>query len=82
MSEKSRSKIIERNGSCLGGASRFTAKSISKNVIACNCGMCRKWGSEPLMAVECGTDVSLTGEETISIFELSAWAERDFCNQY
>jgi len=43
--------------------------------------MCRKWGGGPLLAVDCGTDVSFAGEEDISIFDSSAWAERGFCNQ-
>jgi hypothetical protein len=28
----------------------------------------------------CGTDVSFKGEENISVFNSSAWAERGFCN--
>jgi len=33
------------------------------------------------MAVNCGTDVSFEGEENISVFNSSAWAERGFCNK-
>ena len=31
------------------------------------------------MTVECGTDVSFEGEESISIYNSSDWAERGFC---
>ena len=73
--------VIEGSGSCLCGATRITAKSINQNVGACHCTMCRKWGGGPLMAVDCGTDVSFEGEENISVFDSSKWAERGFCNK-
>ncbi len=75
------SDVIEGRGSCLCGAIRITAKNISKNVGACHCSMCQKWGGGPLMAVDCGTDVSFEGEENISVFNSSEWAERGFCNK-
>ncbi len=75
------SDVIKGNGSCLCSAIRITAKNINKNVGACHCGMCRKWGSGPLMAVNCGTDVSFEGEDNISVFNSSDWAERGFCNK-
>jgi len=75
------SDVMEGKGSCLCGATRFTAKSISNKVGACHCGMCRKWGGGPLLAVDCGTDVSFAGEESISVFDSSAWAERGFCKK-
>ncbi len=31
------------------------------------------------MAIDCGTDVSIQGEENVSVFQSSAWAERGFC---
>ena len=73
--------VIEASGSCLCGATRITAKSISKNVGACHCSMCRKWGGGPLMAVDCGTDVSFEGKENISVFNSSEWGERGFYNK-
>ena len=61
------SDVTEGRGSCLCGATRFTAKSVSKKVGACHCSMCRKWGGGPLMAVDCGKDVSFEGEESVSV---------------
>lgn len=75
------SDMIEGKGSCLCGAISFTAKNINKNVRACHCKMCRKWGGGPLIDVDCGTDVTFEGEENISVFNSSEWAERGFCNK-
>ncbi len=75
------SNVIEGRGSCLCGAIRITAKNMNNNVGACHCGMCRKWGGGPLMAVNCGTDVSFEGEDNISVFNSSDWAERGFCKK-
>lgn len=76
MSEK-----FEAKGSCLCGAVRFSARQASKSVGACHCGMCRKWGGGPLMAVDCGSEVSFEGEDEISVFDSSSWAERGFCRR-
>ena len=34
-----------------------------------------------MIAVDCGTDVTFEGEENISVFESSEWAERGFCKE-
>lgn len=75
------SDLIEAKGSCLCGAIRVTAKAVSKNVGACHCSMCRKWTGGPLLAVDCGIDVSFEGQENISVFDSSEWAERGFCGK-
>jgi hypothetical protein len=43
--------------------------------------MCLKWGGGALMAVECGSDVSFSGEENIAVYQSSEWGERGFCNK-
>ncbi len=68
-------------GSCLCGEVSFTAKNASNSVGACHCSMCRKWGGGPLMVVDCGADVTFKGEENISVFNSSLWAERGYCNK-
>ncbi len=75
------SHSIEAQGSCLCGAVVIIARKLSPNVGACHCNMCRKWGGGPLMAVDCGTDVSFSDEKYISVFNSTDWAERAFCNQ-
>ena len=66
-------------GGCLCGAVRFTAAACNHHVGACHCRMCRKWGGGPLLAIDCGTDVGFEGEESISVYPSSDWAERGFC---
>ncbi|MEQ9448085.1 MAG: GFA family protein, partial [Rhodospirillaceae bacterium] len=48
---------------------------------ACHCGTCRKWGGGPLLAVDCGEHVTIDGEENVSIYQSSDWAERGFCGK-
>lgn len=66
-------------GSCLCGAVGFKAEKASKNVGACHCGMCRKWGGGPAMVAPCEGAVVFSGEENIGVFSSSEWAERGFC---
>lgn len=56
---------------------------MSKSVGACHCGMCRKWSGGPLLAIDCGSDVSFDEQDkgNISVYNSSDWAERGFCNQ-
>ena len=71
----------EGKGSCLCGAVKITAKNISNDVGVCHCDMCRKWGGGPLMAVDCGTEVTFEGGENIAVYDSSEWAERAFCSK-
>jgi len=70
----------EGSGSCLCGKVSFKAKQVNPHIGACHCGMCRKWSGAPLMAVDCGDDVTFAGEENISVYHSSDWAERGFCS--
>lgn len=75
------SDLNQGKGSCLCGAVHIAAKTTSEHVGACHCSMCRKWTGGPLLAVDCGNDVSFEGKENISTFDSSEWAERGFCNK-
>jgi len=66
-------------GHCLCGNVKVAVPDISTEVWACHCGMCRRWGGGPLLSIDCGINVSFEGEENISIYESSDWAERGFC---
>lgn len=68
-------------GKCLCGAVTVTATAAKDHIGACHCSMCRKWGGGPFLAVECGSDVEFTGNESIGVFDSSDWAERGFCRQ-
>ena len=71
----------KKSGSCLCGAVRITANNPGNKVGACHCGMCRKWGGGPFMEIDCGTDVSFEGEDDITVYNSSSWAERGFCKK-
>lgn len=72
-------ETITLNGACLCGSVTISASKASDKVGACHCDMCRKWGGGPLMAIDCGTEVSFSGEENINQFQSSEWALRGFC---
>ena len=72
---------FKKQGSCLCGAVKVTAKTNSNHVDACHCNMCRKWTGGPLLAIQCGEDVNFEGNENISVFNSSEWAERGFCSK-
>ena len=68
------------SGSCLCGSVKIKVQNISKSIGACHCSMCRKWTGGPLIAVDCGTDVEFEGEENVTRYSSSLWAERGFCS--
>ncbi len=66
-------------GRCLCGAVSVTTPD-NTAMNACHCGMCRRWGSGPMMSVHCGPDVQFGGTDRITVFRSSDWAERAFCS--
>ena len=73
------SELSVAKGSCLCGAVKVSTTSTNKEVSACHCSMCRKWGGGALLVIECGSKVSFEGEENIGVYQSSEWAERGFC---
>ena len=73
------SETIDCSGACLCGSVKVEVKGAKKDMGTCHCNMCRKWGGGPLFAVECGTEVTLSGEDSVSIYDSSDWAVRGFC---
>ncbi|WP_037982610.1 GFA family protein [Thauera sp. 27] len=67
-------------GRCLCGAVNLISPDV-KEIGACHCGFCRRWGGGPLLAVHCGPDVQFEGAQHISVFSSSEWAERGFCSR-
>ena len=70
---------VERRGHCLCGKVSITVKNASHGVGACHCKMCRRWGGGPFMEIDCGANVDFDGEDNVSVFKSSDWAERGFC---
>ncbi|MEZ5935095.1 MAG: GFA family protein [Alphaproteobacteria bacterium] len=75
------SETVKARGQCLCGAVQIEAGALSTSVGTCHCATCRRWGGGPLFAVDAGTDVEIGGEDKITIFSSSDWAERGFCSQ-
>jgi len=71
--------LLSSESQCLCGKVRIKSSSINSKIIVCHCGMCRKWGG-PALAVECGSDLELEGNEYVSVYDSSDWAERAFCS--
>ena len=74
------SDAMMNKGSCLCGNVTITVKQLDPKVGVCHCSRCRKWTGGPLLAVHCGTDVTIENEESVTVFPSSDWAERGFCN--
>lgn len=75
------SEYFEGTGKCLCGSVFITIKSLSNSIGACHCEICRRWGGGPFMEINCGSNVSFEGEDNISVFNSSDWAERGFCKK-
>jgi len=69
---------MDRTGKCLCGAVTFTAKDLGKEASACHCGMCMRWAGGPWVGVVAKA-VDFDDEDTVSVVQSSAWAERGFC---
>jgi len=75
----SESRVLE--GQCLCGSITISASSEGNSVGACHCKTCRRWGGGPFMEIDCGQAVTIDGDEHLSVFNSSDWAERGFCNK-
>ena len=72
--------IANQQGTCLCGEISVQVAQLDTRVGVCHCGMCRKWGGGPLLAVDCGTEVEITGD-SLATFTSSEWGERGFCQR-
>ena len=72
---------MQNSGSCLCGAVKITLNTSIKDIAACHCGMCRKWGSGPFLSIHTVDKIDIAGKEEITSFVSSAWAERAFCKK-
>jgi hypothetical protein len=71
---------MEHRGSCMCGAVRLSFRG-GRGVGACHCTLCRKWSGGPMLAVESHGRVDIEGEEHVTVFASSDWAERGFCSR-
>jgi hypothetical protein len=61
------------------GAVTFTAREVEPDGGACHCDMCRRWTGSFLITIS-SDDVTWTGEDKITRYQSSDWAERGFCS--
>ena len=71
---------MSATGRCLCGAVSYTAEDVHDEIHSCHCNMCQRWTGGPALAASVSA-VSFQGEESISRFVSSEWAERGFCKQ-
>ncbi len=69
---------MSATGQCLCGAVRFEAEGVDTHIHSCHCNICRNWSGGPLLAAGVAS-VRFSGEEHISRYDSSEWAERGFC---
>jgi hypothetical protein len=67
-------------GKCLCGAVAITLKDAHREVDVCHCSMCATWSGAMYAGIE-ASDFAITGEEHISAYPSSDWAERAFCSK-
>jgi hypothetical protein len=72
---------MKTKGSCLCKAVKFAFDLENRHFDACHCSMCRCLGGGTAMTVEPAGNIEMDGEENISIFSSSDWAERGFCKK-
>lgn len=65
-------------GRCLCGAVAITVEAMQAEVDVCHCAMCQRWGGAFYAGVK-GDVAAVTGEEAITVYRSSEWAERAFC---
>jgi hypothetical protein len=65
-------------GRCLCGAVTITVEAMQAEVDICHCAMCQRWGGAFYAGVK-GEAVTVTGEDAITVYRSSQWAERAFC---
>ncbi len=65
-------------GHCLCRAVTITIESAHPEVDICHCEMCRRWGGGFFGGLK-GANHKVTGEDSITVYKSSEWAERAFC---
>lgn len=65
-------------GHCLCGAVTITVSAMKAEVDICHCAMCQRWGGAFYAGVK-GEAAEVAGEDAVTIYRSSEWAERAFC---
>ena len=71
---------MEKQGTCLCGATTLKVTVDNTHISACHCSMCRKWTGGPLLVVHCSQPPVIEGRAP-SVYDSSDWAQRGFCGR-
>jgi len=69
-----------RSGQCQCGAVKFTAEEVKTDFGACHCRMCQQLSGGVFMTAN-ARGVTFTGEDMLTRYRSSKWAERGFCSK-
>ncbi|MGB4881424.1 MAG: GFA family protein [Neisseria sp.] len=72
---------MKGHAKCLCGSVALEVEYASNEVAACHCSICRNWGGGPMLAIDCADSVKISGEESVTRYSSSEWADRGFCNK-
>lgn len=67
-------------GRCLCGAVKITVTAFQPEIDICHCRMCQRWGGAFYAGLEIDA-YEVEGEEAVTVYRSSDWAERAFCSQ-
>jgi len=72
--------MATKRGQCYCGAVKFTAETVESEFSACHCRVCQRWSGGIFLATSV-QGLLIDGEENLSRYQSSSWAERGFCNK-
>lgn len=72
---------LKRTGGCLCGEVKYEITLNDKDIHVCHCNICQKWHGGPGIALGCQNDWAINGEEKMTWFDSSEWAQRSFCKK-
>ncbi|WP_421990703.1 GFA family protein [Qipengyuania sp.] len=67
-------------GHCLCGAVTIALDSPKTEIEICQCDMCRRWAGA-FYSAQTGENARVSGEDAITAYRSSEWAERAFCSK-
>lgn len=72
---------LKRTGRCLCGEVEFEVTLQELDVHVCHCSICQKWEGGPSLSLGCESGWKIKGEDNLTWFASSEWAERGFCKK-
>lgn len=72
---------LKRTGGCLCGAVEFELTLKETDVHVCYCGLCQRHGGGPSLSLGCEKDWNIKGEDNITWYDSSDFAQRSFCSK-